>query len=67
MLEKIILTLNECQKELTQTLVDGGSDLSSDNKIRGEINGLEKAKALIYQVFEETNNHDISIEEDSDE
>lgn len=65
LLESIILDLDQCQKELTQTLVDGGEDSVADNKIRGAISGLEKAKAIIYQKFEEqTLNDGISENED---
>lgn len=63
MLEKIILALSECQKELTQTLVDGGSNLADDNRIRGEIHGLTKAKTIIYETFEEENKHAGDTEE----
>lgn len=51
---KLIIAITECQKELTQTLVDGGFDPVSDNKVRGEISGLERAKHIIQKEFEET-------------
>ncbi len=66
MLDNLIIAINECQKELKDALVDGGVDTVHDNKIRGQIMGLEKSKAIIYQVFEEKTLNDSRLEDDDE-
>lgn len=52
----LTLIYDTAKGELLEALVIGGEDLSADNKIRGKILGLDIAKQLMKQYFEELSN-----------
>jgi hypothetical protein len=52
----LISEIESHQENLRKDLVNGGNDLSSDNKIRGMIIGLELAKGIIHESFVRLNN-----------
>lgn len=53
-LEIAINNITDCQKELTQALVDGVEDFLTYQRLVGELNGLEKAKRLIHETLEDS-------------
>jgi hypothetical protein len=63
---KCNIAISECQKELTQTLVDGVESMTDYWKIVGQINGLETSKRLIQKVLEEST-HAGDTENDTDD
>lgn len=63
-LQNVIMMLEDVQKELTQTLVDGVEDYPSYRDIKGQINGLARAKNILS---EELTKSDIDSPEDEDD
>lgn len=59
--ENVILQLEDVQKELTQTLVDGVEDYPQYREIKGKINGMAVAITIIQKALED---NDISSTED---
>lgn len=65
-IQQLMIAISDCQKELTQTLVDGVEGFPEYKEIIGKINGLEISKHIIQKSFEESTQNDGSTEEDSE-
>lgn len=61
---ELLLRLDTAKGELLDALVSGGDDLSADNKIRGQIIGLDLAKQLMKQYFEEMSQNGDDVDEE---